>query len=410
MNPRPYHYIPLLLLLALPLRAQTMDECIDMALRNNLSLRAGAAAVEATSRLQGTALEIEPTELSLSQDPTGGGGPENALTLSQRLDFPTKYLARWQERKSETALAKSLQGVSEAEVRRSVMRGYSTLVYSLHHRRILRLQQQLYRRFLTIARARHRGGEVGALELLNAEKVSEEMTIALSRADLAVSSAELSLRHIVNSPDTIIPTDTLLTPLALRADLLEETPFEGTAEGRREQARQRVSEARVRVARAAFLPDITLGVRRQALIPSFNPYGVAREPFPGGSFMGFEIGVSIPLFWSGLSARYRSSQAELRQVTLEGQSIARRQALERSEALRTYYWARQSLDFYESRGGDIAQQIISVAEKRYEASEIDYPEYIQNLQSALDIQLGRLRAIQEYNYAIIDLMYLQGKQ
>ena len=55
-------------------KAMTLQECIDMALNNNLYMKAGTVSVGKARDLQGTAFDMEKTSVTLSQDPTSGGG------------------------------------------------------------------------------------------------------------------------------------------------------------------------------------------------------------------------------------------------------------------------------------------------------------------------------------------------
>jgi cobalt-zinc-cadmium resistance protein CzcA len=70
----------------------SLQQCIDLALDNSLYMRNGQIAVGKAKDLQGTAFDIEKTSISLSQDPTSGGSPDNGITISQTFDFPTVYI------------------------------------------------------------------------------------------------------------------------------------------------------------------------------------------------------------------------------------------------------------------------------------------------------------------------------
>ena len=48
-----------------------------------------------------------------------------------------------------------------------------------------------------------------------------------------------------------------------------------------------------------------------------------------------------------------------------------------------------------------------LSQKSYENGEIEYVEYIQNQQTALDVQLRYADAINDYNQAIITLNYIK---
>ena len=75
-----------------------LQECIDAALRDNLDLRSSNLEVAKSQDLQGSWLDLPQTSISLSQDPTSGGSPDNAVTFSQSFEFPTSYVSEGRDR------------------------------------------------------------------------------------------------------------------------------------------------------------------------------------------------------------------------------------------------------------------------------------------------------------------------
>ena len=57
----------------------SLQQCIDLALDNSLYMRNGQIAVGKAKDLQGTTFDIEKTSITLSQDPTSGGSPDNGI-------------------------------------------------------------------------------------------------------------------------------------------------------------------------------------------------------------------------------------------------------------------------------------------------------------------------------------------
>ena len=95
----------------------TMQECIDMAVKNNYGIRAAEGEVEKSQLMQGAAWDLDKTSLSLKQDPTSGGSPDNSLTLSQSFDFPHGLCAAAQEFESRNRSGeKSCRFESQAAV------------------------------------------------------------------------------------------------------------------------------------------------------------------------------------------------------------------------------------------------------------------------------------------------------
>ena len=69
---------------------------------------------------------------------------------------------------------------------------------------------------------------------------------------------------------------------------------------------------------------------------------------------------------------------------------------------------RNSLDYYQNSGLPQAELILNNARKSFENGAIDYVEYFQGLDQALDVKLNHLIAMNGYNQSIIELEYLLG--
>ena len=164
-------------------KTMTLQECIDMALDNNLDMKAGTVSVGKARDLQGTAFDMEKTSVTLSQDPTSGGSPDNGITVSQSFEFPTVYAARRKYLKAETAAAQSSLAVTRNEVVRDVSAYYYTLLHDRRTIEILQAQDSVYDRFVSLASARFKAGEAGILELINAERIRNENRIEMEKAE-----------------------------------------------------------------------------------------------------------------------------------------------------------------------------------------------------------------------------------
>ena len=105
-------------------RKMSLQDCIKMAVEKNPQMLAANRSVERAKALQGTAWDIDKTELSLSQDPTSGGSPDNALSLSQSIEFPTYYISRHKQLKAETQAEKSRAAIVQQSLETDVKAAY----------------------------------------------------------------------------------------------------------------------------------------------------------------------------------------------------------------------------------------------------------------------------------------------
>ncbi|MDR1415516.1 MAG: TolC family protein [Odoribacteraceae bacterium] len=386
----------------------SLQECVRAAIANNLAMQSGRVAVRRAEEMQGSAFNIGRTTIALGQDPTSGGSPDNSFSLAQGFDFPTLYASRLALLKAETGVERENLEVTRNEVAREVTALYYRLLYERERVGILRQQDTLYARFLLLATAKFAAGETNSLERMSAERLRDENALELRRAESDFRAAGLALQRVMNADEVVEPADSVLPVAevgALAAFVAGEAPV-----ARLLGERVKVGEKGLGVARQGFLPDFSVTLRRQFLLPGYNPYDVPRERFAKGNFTGFEVGVSLPLFFGEQRAKTRAAKRDL--------EIARTRREEAVVALDNNYrvavdahaTARMALDYYRERGSEQAREIARVSRLAYEKGEIGYVEYVQNLESAAALRLRHAGAINEYNQTVVILNYLQGNQ
>lgn len=385
----------------------SLADCLTAARENNLTLRSGKISIERARDLQGTTFDLNKTDISLAQTPTTGGGPENALSFSQSFEFPTVYGARRSKLKAETALEEARYAVDLNTLEREVATAYYDLRYAIEQHRLLAVQDTIYARFLRIAEARHGAGESSALEHIAARRLSEENRVAMNAATQRISQAQRRLALLLNTDQLIRPAETDFTPISEPTALRQ---FDASAVPSVALATQSsvVAEKNVRLARQSFMPDITLGASTQLLIKGFNPYNVDRSRFSEGNFMGFDVGVSIPIFYGAKRARLKAAKKELEQSRLLAEQEAKAAATRFSLAESALAQARERLSYYETRGNADAAETYRISQLAYEKGDIAYVEYMQNLQSALALRQAYAEAVNAYNQAAVNLKFLQG--
>lgn len=392
--------LPLMLLVAVAAKAISLEACVDSALSSNPAL--GAAALEAQKAriLKGTAFNPPMTEVTLKQETTGGGGPENGVFFGQEFDFPSLYVARHRELDARSSLAESRFGLLAARKESEVEAAFYE---ALHFGRLIRLGDELgeiYAEFCRVASARLEQGESSRLELMNASRMSEKNAMELSRLHVQYDASITELRRLTGITGPLVPdpeSPELVAPACAGAE------FSQTLRGDMAAREVAVAERELSVARNELLPGIRLGATVQALIKSFNPYHIERLPFEKGNFMGFEVGITVPLFFGAQSARMKAADADRRIALLnreaaEAETLAERRRLEASLASLS-----SQLEYFASTALPRADEIKRLAVVSYELGEIDYIEYIANLETAYGIYTDYAVCINEFNQAAITL-------
>ena len=389
----------------LPAGAQSLAECIETARANNIGVRMADLQVQRAKRMEGSYFEMENTELSLSQDPTSGGSPDNALTLSQKIDFPTVYSSRRKLLKAETQVEEGYRRLTESELTRDVSSAYSKLLLWQHMEKLLSSNDSVLDKFVSIASIRFANGETNRLELMNAQRMKAENSLELREAQNEKEAANILLQQLMNTSETIVATDDFQ---CIRPND-EAYAFETTPEGQLLESERVQSERKLGYTRQGLWPSLNVGLRHQMVISGINPYDVDRSRFEKGNWMGFEVGVAFPLFYGSQRAKTAAAKMDV-DIARTRQEQARRKAdSERLVAENAVETARRSYDYYQAEGFPVAREMRRLSCIEYEAGEISYVEHVQNLSSALDMEMDNAKAIDALNQAIIQLNFIKGE-
>lgn len=388
-------------------RKVSLQECINMALEKNPQMQVANKSVERAKALQGTAWEIDKTELSLSQDPTSGGSPDNALSLSQSIEFPTYYIARHKQLKAETQAERSKAAVVRLSLENDVKAAYYQAVYQAERLRVLESQDSLLAQYRTLAEKRYKAGETRQLELLSAERLQRENKMEVLAAHNELETAQLLLSRLVGSVETVEPKEDSLLPLDWKQASYN---YSQTPDGQYSADRLKASEQAVRVAKNGFAPSLSLSLRNQFVISSWNPYDQDRSRFDGGNFMGFEVGVGIPLFYGATRAKVKAARKEREMIALEIKEQEQLRQQEYLSALSRMNAAYVRYTYYNEEGRVRSDKMAEQGLLEYSQGEISYLEYMNVLQESIDLRLKRASALNDYNQCVLVMEKLCGRQ
>ena len=388
-------------------RKVSLQECINMALEKNPQMQVANKSVERAKALQGTAWEIDKTELSLSQDPTSGGSPDNALSLSQSIEFPTYYIARHKQLKAETQAERSKVAVVRLSLENDVKAAYYQAVYQAEKLRVLESQDSLLAQYRTLAEKRYKAGETRQLELLSAERLQRENKMEVLAAHNELETAQLLLSRLVGSVEMVEPKEDSLLPLDWKQASYN---YSQTPDGQYSADRLKVSEQAVRVAKNGFAPSLSLSLRNQLVISSWNPYDQDRSRFDGGNFMGFEVGVGIPLFYGATRAKVKAARKEREMIALEIKEQEQLRQQEYLSALSRMNAAYVRYTYYNEEGRERSDKMAEQGLLEYSQGEISYLEYMNVLQESIDLRLKRASALNDYNQCVLVMEKLCGRQ
>ena len=204
----------------IPGTKMTLEQCFQLADKQNLTLQAGRKSIERAKVMEGTAWDVDKTEIAFGQNPASSGDTDNALAFSQGIEFPTVYTARRGQLKAETQAEKSRLGVTNQQIKLEIASAYYAMLYQTHRLSILQRQDSILDRYCDVAEKRYKAGEARQLEFLTAERLRNENHLEMVNVKSEAENKQLELMALLNTDQPVLPAESYLIAL--------ESPVSGT--------------------------------------------------------------------------------------------------------------------------------------------------------------------------------------
>lgn len=390
----------------IPGKKMTLEQCFQLADKQNLTLQAGRKSIERAKVMEGTAWDVDKTEIAFGQNPASSGDTDNALAFSQGIEFPTVYTARRGQLKAETQAEKSRLGVTNQQIKLEIASAYYAMLYQTHRLSILQRQDSILDHYCDVAEKRYKAGEARQLEFLTAERLRNENHLEMVNVKSVAENKQLELMALLNTDQPVLPAESYL--IALQSPVSGTFNYQQTADAQYQQDRLKALDKEVKCAKTGYVPSLSLTVRTQALISSWDPYHIDRQRFTEGNFFGFEIGVGMPLFYGATKAKVKAAKKDREVAELE--MLQERREKERDYRLgyNRFQNAAKRMAYYNGENISKAKEIVRLSTAEYESGEISYVEYANALQEAIDMGMKQADVINEYNEAALALLGLSN--
>lgn len=386
----------------------SLEECLASALENNLGLKSMQKEIDISRARAGSYLDLPNTSIELSQSSIEGAGMDNGLTFSQEFDFPTVYIARRKVLKAEEQLERVKYSRFASELRGNVYSIYFSLLFQKAKLRILRNDYPSYSEFARISHIRFEDGESSRLEFLNAQRMKIKMEARIEDTQAAIASLQSELAKAIGMERPVDIAGNELFIIDFEDDPMVFDAV-STFSSKIINARIAVNEKAERLARQEFLPGLSVSATTQLLIKGFNPYHVERERFSKGDFMGFGVGITVPLFFGSKHSRLIAAKRETELARLQLEEDLQVQSLEYDNLKNELTLSKKRLGYYTDEALAHAGELRKLASVSYELGEIDYLEYMQNLESAIEIWMEYIETVDRVNQSLIKIQTLKGQ-
>lgn len=372
---------------------QSLPDLIALGVANNQGLKTTTYQIEQATVLRKTAWDIEKTEVYYGRDQNNlalNNQPLDVFGLQQTFSLPMVYKANRAVKDAVVNTVRTDYQIKKRLLERNITAVYYDYQVVKQQEAIYQTLDSLYQDFAQLAKRKFELGQTNYLEKITATAKQRQVRLQYEQTKLQAENTYQLLQQIIQSTDTLDMELLPLDELVLMDQKKMETPI-GLAYY---QAQEALAVAGMQLAKKEWLPAITL-----------NGF-VGTNPTLKGVLPGVQVGVQVPLFWGSTTARIRAAEIETQVTKSETKNYSIRLQLEETKLRAAVMLSQQGLDYYQTEGALLAEEILKIAANSFKNGEIDFFQYIQSIENAYLIKIDFLENLKDYNQKMIELNYL----
>jgi cobalt-zinc-cadmium resistance protein CzcA len=361
----------------------SLKDVIGIALHNNQTIVADTLRVEESIALKRTAFSPNKTNFSYGSDQNNiaeNGYPLKVWGVEQSFNFPTLYSAEGKSRQIAVAMAEVKLKIQKNELIQLVSDAFFNCQLLLHQQLLYEKLDSLYSQLQVNSEKKVSIGETSQLEVLNIRAKKSKISAQSKTLIIDLENGCKKLKTLMNHHADfkiagkleLLPTTTLVPDSLPVFQLLK--------------LENEYYYALVKVAKNSTLPDL-----------SVNYFLGSNHYDPSKYYHGFQVGVSLPLFFGSDKAKIEAAKISHNVQTLLSDNELNVIHNRLSELINEQLKFKALLDNYDTTGKPLYDEIIRSALKYYNLGEIDFYQFVSSYESAVQIQLEYFENLYRYN-------------
>ncbi|MGB2686026.1 MAG: TolC family protein, partial [Olleya sp.] len=385
----------IVLLLTFSIQAQnkplTIEETLALAIENNANLKAENLKIDQSNALVNSAFTFDKTSVYYNYDESNlaiNNEPLKVFGISQDFKFPTVYFAEKKVNESKVSLQEANFSLQLQQIKKQVYANYYQLSYAKNKARNYKYLDSLYKDFAQKAKRRFELGETNYLEMITAQSKQKQLETLYKQSLQEVILYNQQLKKMVQV-DSITIEDGLLQKLEVAQLSVNQNVglsiFDATINYQKAQTK----------------------LERQSLLPDLNAeYFQGTNSTLNDNIKGYQLGLKIPVLFGGQRSKIRASKIVQDIIVEQKQDYQVKLNAEYQSLLAKLQQYEDAINYYETQGKTLSEEIIKTANRTFKEGEIDFFQYIQSLETAKDIQLSYLEQLNQYNQTVITINHL----
>ncbi|MEA3451093.1 MAG: efflux RND transporter permease subunit, partial [Bacteroidota bacterium] len=389
----------IILLMIIPtfsIQAQTkelkLNEIIDTAINYNYEINAYRLNVDKTNIIKSS--PIDKTFISVSTDENNlaeNNYPLNVLGIQQSFKFPTLYIAQNNAKKINVSMAEITLEIYKQKLKKEVSFCYYEIQNLLNKKIIYSHLDSLYVNLLNNAEIRYTKGDLSQLDLLAVKAKKQQTSLLIKNIDNDIEIYFQKLKTLMNYNEEFSISE------SIEFEITTQENFDSNPVIKLLLHQENYSQALIKIEQNKILPDFSAN------------YFIGTNYFDNAKYyQGFEVGISIPIFFGYQKSKIQASKIELniQQSLNQNESVLLKNKLFQYQKEEIKY--KELIDNFNNTGKLLYQKIIRTSEKSFQLGEIDLFKFIYSQESALQIKTDYLDNVLRYNKILIEQKYLSN--
>lgn len=379
----------------------TLQSAIDVALKNNLSVKNEKLKVDYQKSLINTAKMLPSANISGEFGQINSIYADTRFGLGQSFSFPKVYESQKNLYNEYWKSSELNVKMTEQMLKKQVTQTFYQLLYIQQKNQLLQFADSLYAAFYNRAELRLAKGESNVLEKLTAENQLGQIRIQLAQLKQDLEVQQLHFQFLLNSTTPFVPLESSFKmSVNYKADIesLKEHP---TMKFLSQQ--QQIADAMIDVEKKKLMPTMSLNYNNG----SIRGTGADNKTYGGFyRFQSIQVGVGIPIFTAAQKAKINSEKVNKLvaessySVGLQGLNNAYRTAIVEYEKF------QKTVEYFEKIALNNSTLISTTAQQQLVNGSINYLEWVTLINQATAIRNDYIEAIKNLNESAIQINYL----
>ena len=367
------------------------ERIINLAIDNNKEIKAAQLQLEKAKAAIQSAYSFDKMNVYYSYDQNNlalNVLPLRVFGVQQRFDFPTVYGAKKKVLTSEYDKEKARYDLQKNKLNLAVSKVYEQIVFLQNQEKRYGYLDSLYQNFSKASNRRFELGETNYLEKITAQAKAGQIQTKKTQIEKDKIAQYELLKSLVQSDETILISNTNLTPIVDLANTSNTSFHSIYLEEVTKTYKNEIS-----LQKSNWLPDINID------------YFQGRNNGLSQSLYGFQLGVAIPILFTGTTSKIKVAELELQswqQQKINEEQKMSNYLIQKKNELAKF---QEAINYYQKHGKKLSDEIIKVANLSYKNGEIDFFQYIQSLENASSIQSDYLETVLQFNLTQLELNY-----